>query len=45
MIKKSIQRVGKVTITALKRRKMTGEQMRQLMWGHRQSVCTPQNNT
>ncbi|CAL8109963.1 unnamed protein product [Orchesella dallaii] len=35
------KRVMKVTITALKRKKMTGEQMRQLMWGHRTSVCTP----
>lgn len=31
----------KVTIQALKRRKMTGEQMRQVMWGHRNSVITP----
>lgn len=34
------KRVGKVTITALKRRGMTGEEMRLLMWGHRSSICT-----
>jgi len=39
------QRVGKVTIHALKKRGMTGEEMRLLMWGHRASICTPQGST
>ncbi|CAG7720996.1 unnamed protein product [Allacma fusca] len=39
------KRVGKVTINALKKRGMTGEEMRQIMWGHRNSICTPQNVT
>ncbi|KAJ8985014.1 hypothetical protein NQ317_016925 [Molorchus minor] len=34
------KRVGKVTITALKKRGLTGEQMRCLMWG-RESINTP----
>lgn len=34
------QRVGKCTINALKKRGMTGEEMRCLMWG-RESINTP----
>lgn len=34
------KRVGKVTINALKKRGLTGEQMRCLMWG-RESINTP----
>lgn len=34
------KRVGKVTINALKKKGMTGEQMRCLMWG-RESINTP----
>ncbi|XP_066138980.1 uncharacterized protein iav [Euwallacea fornicatus] len=34
------KRVGKVTINALKKKGMTGEQMRCLMWG-RESISTP----
>lgn len=35
------QRVGKVTINELRKRGMTGEQLRRIMWG-RASISTPQ---
>lgn len=35
-----MQRVGRVTLTALKKRGMTGEEMRRLMWG-RASISSP----
>lgn len=35
-----LQRVGRVTLTALKKRGMTGEEMRRLMWG-RASISSP----
>lgn len=35
-----LQRVGKVTINELRKRNMTGEQLRRIMWG-RESLSTP----
>ncbi|XP_065200513.1 transient receptor potential cation channel subfamily V member 6 isoform X2 [Planococcus citri] len=37
------KRVGKVTINALRKRGMTGEQLRRIMWG-RESISTPVKN-
>lgn len=38
--KYTFQRVGKVTINALKKKGLTGEELRCLMWG-RESINTP----
>lgn len=37
---KYFQRVGKVTLNALKQRGLTGEELRRIMWG-RQSISSP----